>query len=95
MTYLTVATWIVVAVVTAWGASTVMSSGGRGFVSDMLLGLSASGMACEIAWSLEMFPEPGLVATALIAFGAAGGAIILQRRFFHVPLVKARARRAR
>jgi hypothetical protein len=95
VTLLTFATWIAVAVVTAWGAGTVMKYGGHGRRADILLGLTASGAACEIAWSLDLLPEPGIVATAILAFAAAAAVITLQRRFFYAPLQKVRAHTGR
>ena len=95
MTLLTFATWIVVAVVTAWGARAVMKHGGHGLIADILLGLTGSGAACEIAWSLDLLPEPGIVATAIVAFVAAGATITLQRRFFSAPLRRAPAHAGR
>ena len=90
MTLLTFATSIVVAVLTAWGAGAVMKYGGNGLKADVLLGLAGSGTACVLAWILDVFSEPGMISTAIIAFAGAGGVIALQRRFFYVPLGKAR-----
>lgn len=84
MTFATFATWIVVGVVVAWGAGA-----GRGRTADVFLGLAGSGVAYLVAWSLGMFPEPGVVATAIVACAGAGTAIALQRKFFYVPLGKA------
>lgn len=89
MTLLTFVTWIVVAVVTAWGAAGVMKYGGHGLKADILLGLTGSGSACGIAWSIDMFPDPGIAATAVVAFAGAGAVIAFQRRFFYAPLGKA------
>ena len=91
MTLLAFATWIVVALVTAWGASAVMKYGGHGLKADMLLGLTGAGAACGIAFGLDVFPEPGIAATAVVACVGAGVAIAIQRRFFYVPPGKPRA----
>lgn len=91
MTPLTFATWIVVAVVTACGATVVMKVGGHGMKADILLGLAGSGSACVTAWSLDMFPGPAIAATAIVAFSAVVAVITLQRRFFYAPLGEAHA----
>ena len=88
VTFATFATWIVAGVVVAWGAGAVLKYGGRGRTADVLLGLSGSGAAYLTAWSLGMIPEPGIVATAIVACTGAGTAIALQRKFFYVPLAK-------
>ncbi len=95
MTLLTFATWIVVALGTAWGASAVMKYGGHGLKADILLGLTGGGSACVIAWSLDMFPEPGIAATAVVACAGAGVVIALQRRFFYAPPGKAHTQTGR
>ena len=84
MTFATFATWIVVGVVVAWGASVVMKYGGRGRSSDVFLGFAGSGAAYLGAWG--MFPEPGVVATAIVSGTGAALAIAIQRKFFYVPL---------
>lgn len=86
MTFATFATWIVVGVVVAWGTSAVMKYGGRGRTSDVLLGFAGSGAASLGAWGLGVFPEPGIVATAIVAGAGAALAIVIQRQFFYVPL---------
>jgi uncharacterized membrane protein YeaQ/YmgE (transglycosylase-associated protein family) len=88
MTPLTFATWIVVVLVTAWGANAVMKYGGHGLTADVLLGLAGGGSACGIAFGLGMFPQPGIAATAVVACVGAGVLIALQRRFLYVPLGK-------
>lgn len=95
MTFLAFATWIVVAVGTAWGAAAVMKYGGHGLTADVLLGLIGSGSACGIVWGIDMFPELGMAATALVAFAGAGAAIALQRKFFYAPTGNADAHRGR
>jgi uncharacterized membrane protein YeaQ/YmgE (transglycosylase-associated protein family) len=85
VTFLAFATWIVVAIATAWVAGALMKAGGYGVKADITLGLAGSGVACVTAWSLDMFPGPAIGATAIIAFVAAAAAITLQRRFFTAP----------
>jgi len=85
MTFLTFATWIVVALMTAWAASAVMKYGGHGLKADVLLGLTGGGAACGIAFSLGVFPQPGIAATAVVACVGAGVVIALQRRSFQAP----------
>ena len=82
MTFATFATWIVVGVVVAWAAGAVMKHGRRGGTADVLLALAASGSASLAAWALGVFPEPGIVTTAVVAGVGAGTAIAVQRRFF-------------
>jgi uncharacterized membrane protein YeaQ/YmgE (transglycosylase-associated protein family) len=90
VTPLTFATWIVVALLTAWGAGVVMKDGGHGLKADIPLGLAGSGGAWVLASTLDMFPEPGMIATAVVAFAGAAGVIAVQRRFFHAPLARER-----
>ena len=91
MTLLAFVTWVVVAIPTAWGAGMVMKYGGHGLKADVLLGLMGAGTACAIAWSVDMFPEPGIATTAILAFAGAGAVIALQRKFFYVPPGRVRA----
>ena len=70
MTFLAFATWIVVAIATAWVTGALMKAGGYGVKADIALGLAGSGVACVNAWSLDMFPGPAIGANAIIAFVA-------------------------
>ena len=88
-------TWLVVAVATGWVAGAAMKYGGHGMTADIFLALSGSGAAWLLAWAIALFPEPRLVATAVVAFAGAGVAISAQRKFFYVPLGRAHARHRR
>jgi uncharacterized membrane protein YeaQ/YmgE (transglycosylase-associated protein family) len=89
VTFPTFATWIAVAVVTAWGAGAVRKDGGHGLRADILLGLTGSGSACVMLWSIGMFLEPGIAATAIVAFAGASAVIAFQRWVFSAPPGKA------
>ena len=95
MTLAMFVTWIVVAGVTGWAAGSVMKYGGHGMKADVLLALSGSGLACAVAAGIDLFPQSGLVATAVVAFAGAGVVIAAQRKFFYAPLGRLPARNGR
>lgn len=86
-------TWIAVALATAGVAAGVMKYGGHGIKADVLLALAGSGLASVATAALDLFPQSGLAATAVVAFAGAGVAIAVQRRFFHAPAARVDDRR--
>jgi uncharacterized membrane protein YeaQ/YmgE (transglycosylase-associated protein family) len=81
MTFAMFLTWIVVAAVTGGAASAIIKRRGQGTMADIILALMGGGLACGGAVASDLFPQFGLVATALIAFAGACVAIGIQRRF--------------
>jgi len=88
VTLFTFGTWIVVAILTAWGAGTMMTYGGPGLTADVLLGLAGSGAAWLMTSTIDMVAQPGIATTAVVAFAGAVATIALQRRFFPAPTRK-------
>ena len=86
MTLTTFVTWIVVAVLTGWAAGIVMKDGGHGIMADVLLAVAGSGLASGIAAGIDLFPQAGLAASAVVALVGAGAVIAVQRKFFHARL---------
>jgi uncharacterized membrane protein YeaQ/YmgE (transglycosylase-associated protein family) len=89
MTLATFVMWLVIAVVTGWAGGGVMKSGGHGMKADILLALTGSGLAAGVAAAIDLFPESGLAATAVVAFAGAGAALAVQRKWFCAPLGRA------
>jgi uncharacterized membrane protein YeaQ/YmgE (transglycosylase-associated protein family) len=73
----------------------MMKYGDHGLKTDILLGLTGSAAASVIVWILDMFLEPGIAATAVVAIAGAGAVIALQRRFFAAPLESVHVRTGR
>ena len=82
MTFATFATWIVAALLTGLAAGTLWKRGGPGMTPDLLLAVFGSGVACAAAVVIDLFPQPGVAATAIVALAGAGLTIAIQRRFF-------------
>jgi uncharacterized membrane protein YeaQ/YmgE (transglycosylase-associated protein family) len=86
MTLTTFVTWIVTAVVTGWAAGIVVKNGGHGTKADIVLAVAGSGLASALAAGIDLFPNSGLAASAVVAFVGALAIIAVQRTFFYVPL---------
>jgi uncharacterized membrane protein YeaQ/YmgE (transglycosylase-associated protein family) len=86
MTLTTFVTWIVVAVVIGWAAAVLARDGGHGIKADVLLAVAGSGVASVGAAGIDLFPQSGLAASAVVAVVGAVAAIAVQRKFFDAPL---------
>lgn len=75
-------TWIALGLLTGWLAGFAMKVGGRGRISDMVLGLAGSGALSSFAWAVGAPSDAGTVGTAAVAFVGAALAIVLQRKIW-------------
>jgi uncharacterized membrane protein YeaQ/YmgE (transglycosylase-associated protein family) len=79
------AAWLVMAAITGWVAAVATKSGSHGMKADIILALIGSGTACGVAGTIDLFPNSGVAATAVVSIVGAGVALAVQRKFFDAP----------
>ena len=85
MTFVMFLTWVVVAVCTGAIASAASRNRDQGMAGDILLALSGSGLACGGVAAMDLLPDFGVLATAVIAFVGSGIAIGIRRTVRDAP----------
>jgi uncharacterized membrane protein YeaQ/YmgE (transglycosylase-associated protein family) len=80
MSFTMFVTWVLVGVLAGVLAGLIVKRGGYGLKNDIILGLVGSIAAGWIFRAVGLFPEAGIVATAVVAFVGAAVLIVAQRK---------------